>query len=65
MKNLKVVRLELKYCEHCGGLWLRRRGDCCLYCQRCRQIGVNSGPSNGGPLHKGRDAAGIGERVNN
>jgi len=30
------VRLELKYCEHCGGLWLRECGAGSVYCDSCR-----------------------------
>ena len=33
--NEKTVRLELKYCEHCGGLWLRECGAGVVYCQNC------------------------------
>jgi hypothetical protein len=33
-----VVQLELKYCERCGGLWLRPRGDCAIYCARCAAL---------------------------
>lgn len=28
--------LELKYCERCGGLWLRLQGDSEVYCANCR-----------------------------
>ena len=28
--------VELKYCERCGGLWLRRPGHEVVYCERCR-----------------------------
>lgn len=27
--------LELKYCERCGGLWLRPIGDEAIYCTIC------------------------------
>ncbi len=27
--------LELKYCECCGGLWLRRKGAVAIYCRAC------------------------------
>ena len=27
-------RVELKYCEHCGGLWVRE-GGAGVYCQKC------------------------------
>ncbi len=30
-------RMELKYCECCGGLLLRRVGMGAVYCTRCRQ----------------------------
>lgn len=29
-----LARVELKYCEHCGGLWVRESGTG-VYCQRC------------------------------
>jgi Zn-finger nucleic acid-binding protein len=28
-------QLELKYCERCGGLWLRPAGAEHVYCSRC------------------------------
>ena len=28
--------VELKYCERCGGLWLRRTGVSGVYCEGCR-----------------------------
>ena len=30
------IRLELKYCERCGGLWLRQEGTPLVYCHSCR-----------------------------
>ncbi len=30
-----IVRLELKYCERCGGLLLRRSGAPVVYCGSC------------------------------
>ena len=30
----KLVRVELKYCEHCGGLWVRESGAG-VYCDKC------------------------------
>ena len=30
------VGVELKYCEHCGGLWVRERGTGEVYCDTCR-----------------------------
>lgn len=29
------VQLELKYCERCGGLWLRLRGSDLVFCSAC------------------------------
>ena len=31
----EVLQLELKYCERCGGLWLRVRGSHGPYCSSC------------------------------
>lgn len=31
----RQVRMELKYCEHCGGLWIRE-GGAGVYCDKCR-----------------------------
>ena len=33
--ELEIVELELKYCEHCGSLWMRLRGDDGVYCAKC------------------------------
>lgn len=32
---LEIVSLELKYCERCGGLWLRTNGSEEVYCEVC------------------------------
>ena len=34
-EGLEIIRLELKYCERCGGLWLRTHGTGDLYCPAC------------------------------
>lgn len=31
----RVICLELKYCERCGGLWLRPAASLDVYCPRC------------------------------
>jgi hypothetical protein len=36
MMRQDEVSVELKYCERCGGLWLRRPGQDVVYCERCR-----------------------------
>jgi hypothetical protein len=33
--GLEIVRLDLKYCERCGGLWTRERGTVHSRCDRC------------------------------
>ncbi len=33
-QNSELVRMELKYCEHCGGLWVRE-GGAGVYCEKC------------------------------
>lgn len=32
------VGVELKYCEHCGGLWVRERGAGVVYCGKCQAL---------------------------
>ena len=32
----KPQRVELKYCEHCGGLWVRESGAGVVYCDDCQ-----------------------------
>ena len=34
-ESLEIVRLELKYCERCGGLWMRTWGTDDVYCPSC------------------------------
>jgi hypothetical protein len=37
MRNqIELIRLEVKYCENCGGLWCRQTGDTRIYCSICR-----------------------------
>jgi len=35
-KKKESVGVELKYCEHCGGLWVRERGSGLVYCEKCQ-----------------------------
>ena len=42
--NASEVRMELKYCEHCGGLWVRECGAGVVYCRKC-QAEVEEMPS--------------------
>ena len=32
------IQLELKYCERCGGLWLRPRGSDVILCEACAKV---------------------------
>jgi hypothetical protein len=32
----EAVRMELKYCERCGGLWVRECGAGVVYCGSCQ-----------------------------
>lgn len=34
-EDVEIVQLELKYCEYCGGLWLRPKGAVEIYCAAC------------------------------
>ena len=33
-----LVYLQLKYCERCGGLWLRPDGTATAYCPNCERL---------------------------
>ncbi len=35
MPSYPYPKLELKYCERCGGLWLRPAGHAEAYCPPC------------------------------
>lgn len=32
------IQLELKYCERCGGLWLRPKGSELVFCAACARV---------------------------
>ncbi len=34
-ERFELIEVELKYCERCGGLWLRRKGCSKVYCASC------------------------------
>jgi hypothetical protein len=40
----EIIRLELKYCERCGGLLLRPAGLNTIFCQPCQRIDDNLPP---------------------
>jgi hypothetical protein len=33
-----AIQLELKYCERCGGLWLRPKGSDLVFCAPCALV---------------------------
>ena len=35
-ETLEIICLEMKYCEYCGSLWLRARGNEEVYCEACQ-----------------------------
>ena len=48
------VQVELKYCERCGGLWLRPRGASGVYCASCNlRLAARPDPGRA-PLRKPR-----------
>jgi len=36
--NPSEIRMELKYCEQCGGLWVRERGAGVVFCEKCQAM---------------------------
>ena len=36
--EVEVIRVELKYCEACGALWMRDCSGNARYCSRCRRL---------------------------
>lgn len=48
------IQVELKYCERCGGLWLRPQGAEGVYCSPC-QLRLDARPTfEAAPTRKGR-----------
>jgi Zn-finger nucleic acid-binding protein len=41
------MSLELKYCERCGGLWLRPAGGGQIYCASCAKQIAEMPPASG------------------
>ena len=37
MPSVPSPKLELKYCERCGGLWFRPQGGAEVYCAQCAE----------------------------
>lgn len=51
MPSYSCPKLELKYCERCGGLWLRPQDSEAIYCARCAEAIADLPPASrqGGP----------------
>jgi ribosomal protein S27AE len=51
------IEVELKYCERCGGLWLRAQGADGVHCASCR-VRLEARPDPGiAPVRKARRSA--------
>jgi hypothetical protein len=61
LENVEILELELKYCERCGGLWLRVQGRQDVYCFSCAgamsevAIGFRSRRAARLPIHRNID----------
>jgi hypothetical protein len=52
------MTLELKYCERCGGLWLRPAGGGQIYCVICARQVAEMPPASGRLDFSSADQAG-------
>jgi LSD1 subclass zinc finger protein len=50
----QVIHVELKYCERCGGLWLRPEGAEEVYCASCRAVLAAMPNAEEAPARKAR-----------
>jgi len=50
----QVIHVELKYCERCGGLWLRPEGAEEVYCAKCRAVLAAMPNADEAPVRKAR-----------
>ncbi len=48
IQKLEILRVELKYCEACGALWLRAPGSTVPYCQKCEPLMSEMAGGRGG-----------------
>ena len=46
-ERYEICKLELKYCELCGGLWIRPKGSARTHCGGCRQLVAKLAPPCG------------------
>ncbi len=57
IEELAAMSMDLKYCERCGGLWLRHRGEEEVFCTPCGHR-VASGREHHEPIALGKRPAG-------
>lgn len=50
----QVIHVELKYCERCGGLWLRPEKAEEVYCASCRAVLAAMPNADEAPARKAR-----------
>jgi hypothetical protein len=55
------ILIELKYCERCGGLWLRPQGADAVYCAGCQVLVEARQNPTVTPSHKPRPRKGCGQ----
>jgi len=44
MQRYEICKLELKYCEFCGGLWIRLKGSATTHCPGCNDLVAQLAP---------------------
>jgi ribosomal protein L37AE/L43A len=44
MQRYEICKLELKYCELCGGLWIRVKGSAITHCPGCNDLVAQLAP---------------------
>jgi hypothetical protein len=43
--GFEAIQMELKYCERCGGLWLRSTASSLVFCVACAKVMAGLFPS--------------------
>ncbi len=49
-QTIELIEIELKYCERCGGLWLRLVGSEQVYCAACQPAMADLPPVSKRPV---------------
>lgn len=58
--GVRMIRLELKYCERCGGLLLRKVNEAVVYCSPCERS-LSEMPAVKGKSQKKNSSANVEE----